>query len=848
MPVVPPKNLTAENLAKMAKEHAAKLSTSVDDDRAKEAEQTLRNLRRRINALTTLDRELSKSGSIDDKVSKRFINSVKNMEFMVQHLYTLGKDLPRELGAPYSFLSGSGKRIETTLHQKDVQKNVQKGILQSERASDKQALVNLRAQAKHQKDVQKGIYQSQREFAKQIALSDKQSLVKLRTQAKSSFTNIEPQWVGGPGGISMLVEADPEVVRLQKDYRTKTIKYLQQQIRNINKNTEKLNISEKGQVIADKVIDAGMWNIIRSRSGSPLLASENAAFEQRFRLLKFQLRGGDRGGKGGVNTAMLFGGMGRFGHHAQNIGGIKKLLMGASIGAVAAGGGGMIGAPLIGALLATALGFPELAPVGALGGVVYDVGKDLWGGAKAINHSMDPFANQAVNLSKAANVMGISFADLVKTYGGSKHALNKISPMFSGLGVMPTDIPSLASAYGMSFRHQRAMRLAAAAPWAPYLGFQGPHEWAGFQQHMLGMGYGAGYGGLEGLFSGLTRSIRDALKGLVPPQQTYENINRYLEMLAKTGQILPYDYARRQAMLGATSINPAARLGLPQAQAGAAWSGALGGAAGSPLYYTSLLAATQKATGSTTLNYSNLLKLGKSLGVPISPMSSVQQRALNWAATNLPIATPALLNSFGVPGDLLMRAMLSTIGGATTSKAGRDVWTALTAPHGAGLGTLMKINPAYAGPTLSGKIRQPKWPHLLFPMIAHKMGYSFAIRGTGVSGEPSMPIVPTNLLKEEYAWFLKNSSIMASQLDASAGALHDFVGTVGHATSALQKLVDVLSGMFVGVAVSPWNPTPAHGTGATSVGGAATSGSSRGVPGSSAPPGVPAAPPAVMIR
>lgn len=790
MPVVPPKNLTAENLAKMAKESAPYLSHA-EPLTARESAAAVDAYKKYINSikdLTAGDINLSKISKKLQTDLTHFSNSIKKLE---EAMSRGGRRIPShllELKGGVAPILGEISKLGTTVSARQERPMFS-------------ALYNSAIISAAQKQ--------QREHER---IQRSQQIERERAQRRATrLAEIEQTREDNRNKRNETSDARRRQREIDRNNRQQERDEARAKIAEAKFFTQRL---KEQQIIKNR--DSRVANYIASPTTS--------------------LRD------------MIFGGTGRFGHHAQNISGIKKLLMGASIGAVAAGGGGMIGAPLIGALLATALGFPELAPVGALGGVVYDVGKDLWGGAKAINHSMDPFANQAVNLSKAANVMGISFADLVKTYGGSKHALNKISPMFSGLGVMPTDIPSLASAYGMSFRHQRAMRLAAAAPWAPYLGFQGPHEWAGFQQHMLGMGYGAGYGGLEGLFSGLTRSIRDALKGLVPPQQTYENINRYLEMLAKTGQILPYDYARRQAMLGATSVNPAARLGLPQAQAGAAWSGALGGAAGSPLYYTSLLAATQKATGSTTLNYSNLLKLGKSLGVPISPMSSVQQRALNWAATNLPIATPALLNSFGVPGDLLMRAMLSTIGGATTSKAGRDVWTALTAPHGAGLGTLMKINPAYAGPTLSGKIRQPKWPHLLFPMIAHKMGYSFAIRGTGVSGEPSMPIVPTNLLKEEYAWFLKNSSIMASQLDASAGALHDFVGTVGHATSALQKLVDVLSGMFVGVAVSPWNPTPAHGTGATSVGGAATSGSSRGVPGSSAPPGVPAAPPAVMIR
>lgn len=480
-------------------------------------------------------------------------------------------------------------------------------------------------------------------------------------------------------------------------------------------------------------------------------------------------------------------------------------------GGIFGGGGGGGGGSMATAAAIGALGLDAVTALALTGGLVA-------GTAYAGYKGMGPAAIALEARTRAGRIAGIPYTTVAGMYGGTRGNPNQISPGLAALGIgSPMQYADILSAYGMPYRASNAVNYAATASQAKYMGFMGAPQWAAFESRMMGtMGYGTGTMGIENMMKLFSDSLSKAVKGVVPPPQTFEDINKYLGMIASTGQMMPMSRAMKLATQGITSANPALRSELAQTSAGAAWSNMLGTIGGNPIAFTALMSSVYKATGSTRLNAANVNKTLRSLGLPAFRFSKGQAGVLNAMSAN-PVWAASMLSSLGITGELIPKSEYAAFLPAARSMGYKGAMAKYYAigmtsmlTSGGPLARMGTLN--YFG-VRSGAPSTAVSPIAHIPgtrMYTDTGGFPFATSimkgGKLVSmtmpGAPPSTISPYNLPSTLAGYREAGAAGVAAKLGASNIILEKFVNNIHDAASALEAFTNALSNWMLGGPIS----------------------------------------------
>lgn len=790
---MPTKTLSAEELARLAKEKA---DNKAADAEAKFRQHQINRLQEQIIKARAAAELVRKADAANDRLNKQFLRSYERLPRTIAEMQIRGVKVPSSLSIRYAGLT-QGKQA---LEQMYASRALGAGISASMGGISKAAAI-------HQAMLGKGISTAFGEIGQ--AARAKEALGKGISHMFSEIGKVASRQQNVIGkGMTNLFGGITKAAMLQKTAMDKGLnnlfKGIGQAVITQQKQSEAMRVGI-GRLMKGIFVAAGLQESRRLEAEAILNAPAPAA---RAQGTPFISRGGGRAGRIFRNLLV-----------SRSM--LRNMAAGVAVGdLMSGGGGGFIGPPATGAMLGGYFGGPMGAAVGAGAGIAYDVGLGLYDLYKAGRASMHPAANALEAISQAGRVTGIPYNRVYGMYGGTPFAPYTMSPYLSKLGVSsPLDYANILSSYGMPYRANTAVGYSALASQAKYLGFMGAPDWAGAQQRLLGMGYGSGAGGLENMMTMFADAIKKGLKGIVPPPQTFEGINKYLGMIAQTGQVMPLSRAIRLATQGITSANPALRTGLAQATAGATWSGMLGGIAGNPMQFTALMSAVYKATGSTLLTSGNVNKTLRSLGLPTHRFTKREAGVLNMMARMNPALAAGLLGPMGISGELIPSSLHRSIYTAFKNMGMSDA-EARNAAIGfttnfmpAGLtrtGTLNYFGvragaisgaPPVAPPLAALSSKTAWWKSAARGMKVDLSGSPYTTIGIG--GRPVLGTVPSGLtpmnVPASLAKYREAEAALAStKLNASNIALTDFVTNINSVNVGLQNLIATLSNLVGG--------------------------------------------------
>ena len=811
MPVVPPKNLTAENLAKMAKESAPYLSHA-EPLTARENAAAVDAYKKYINSikdLTAGDINLSKISKKLQTELVHFSNSIKKLEEALSrgghkvspYLLGLKSEISPVLGAISQLETTSSRQkrpMFSALYNRAIISAAQKQQREHERIQKSQQIERERTQRRAARIAE--IEQSREDNR-----NKRNETLEARRHQREVDRNNRQQ-----------VRDEAKAKIAEAKLFTQSLKEQQ-----IIKNRDRRVVSYISRPTTDSMVDRHAGHAMIDLVGAAGAISS-------FRLMPILRHLGGHLGR-------VYRGYG---------GGGGRRIGGGGIG----GGGGRMG-PLGTFGTVAALGLDAIVAAGLGAGAAATLPYEAYLG-------MGPAANALEAITKAGRITGIPYRKVSQMYGGTRANLYQINPKLAALGITsPMQYADVLSAYGMPYRANTAVNYAIKASQAKYLGFMGAPEWAATQQRMLGgFGYGTGTMGIESMMVMFSDAIKKGLKGVVPPPQTFEGINKYLGMLAQTGQVMPMDRAIKLATQGITSANPALRNVLAQPAAGAAWSGMLSGVAGNPMQFTSLMSAVYRATGSTSLTSGNINKTLRSLGLPTHRFTRREAGVLNTMAAVNPVWPAIMLAPMGITGEILEKGnyknfyvMAKNMGysdidaknyaiGLTTmfTSGGTLAKTGTLNYFGVRAGAPRLITPALE--SWRRNIIKGTRMHVdpgAFPFATAIMKGSKLVNMT-VPGTMPSTISPYNVPSTLAGYREAGALGLGAKLGASNIALDKFTDRVATAANELQDFINALSMWGAGPVGSgkPYSllpPNPLGGVGS----GASTS---------STPPGVPALP------